>query len=305
VAPITAMLARLGRVPAGISAPVTGPAYGNAVVTSDARGQVAAQPGKGAGEGIANASPYPARQIISPRDITGSVARTPAFQNGRLIARDRHIAEYRGRTTSGSEHVPTGGTPNPEADGPPRPAWRMLNRTLSWQIGTDSTRFLDNTAFHAKTTAGHAPFPLGTQDGSVQRVYGGTPGLANYRPYGSRKPVSTAAPAPRVVALPGGPYRAGTLLSAGAPGDGPQDVWGGYPHGLVTRSLEPTRLSGSVIRGRLGQVRKPYVSRPQNTKAAGQSMSQAAVHLDGRAAVKIPELTPGRQPGVNGRFRAL
>ncbi|MHB1595397.1 MAG: hypothetical protein ACYCO9_16440 [Streptosporangiaceae bacterium] len=304
MAPLAAMLSRLGRVPAGISAPVTGPADGNAVVTSDARGQVAAQPGKGAGEGIANASPYPQRQIISPRDITGSVARTPAFQNGRLIARDRHIAEYRGKTTSGSEHVPTGGTPNPEADGPPRPSWRMLNRTLSWQIGTDATRFLDNTAFHAKTTAGGRPYPLGQQDGSVQRVYGGTPGLANYRPYGSRKPI-TGGPAPKVVALPGGPYKAGTLLSAAGPGDGPQTVWGGYPHGLVTRVAEPSKLTGTVIRGRLGQVRTPYVSRPLNSRAAGQSMSQAAVHLDGRQAVRIPKLKPGRQPGVNGRFRAV
>jgi len=300
MAPVAAVLARLGRGPGGISAPVTGPAQGNSVVTSDARGQRAAQPGKGAGDGIANASPYPEREIITPPYQLLRQARTPQFQHGRLIARDRHIAAFRGRTTSSGQRQETGGSPNPEADGPPRPSYRMLNRTVSWQIGTDSTRGLDNTAFHATTTAGGKPFPLGTQDGSVSKTYG-TKGLANFRPYGSRKGYQ-GGPEPRVVALAGGPVRAGTVLSAGSVADGPQKVWGGYPHGLSTTVAEPRKFSGATIAARFDQIRRPSINRPNNSKIAGQSYDQSVVHLNGHQSVKVPRVKPGRQPGLNRRF---
>lgn len=300
MAPV-AVLARLGR--AGFAhAPVTGPAQGNSVVRSDARGQAAAQPGKGAGNGIANASPYPERSIVTPATQLLLQARTPRYQNGRLIARDRHIAAYRGRTASSAADSPTGGTPNPEKDGPPRPSYRMLNRTLSWQVGTDSTANLDNDAFHATTTAGGRPFPLGTQDGSWSKTYGGTRGLADHRPYGSRRGYQ-GGPEPRVVALPGGPVRPGTVLSQGSPEDGSQRIWGGYPHGLATVVVEPQQVTTATIKARFDQIRKPRVNRPNNSKAAGQTYDQTIVHLDGTQAVKLPRTQPGRQPGVNRRFR--
>ena len=303
MAPVSAVLARLGRVPAGISAPVTGPAAGNWRVTSDARGAAAAQPGKGMGDGPANASPYPQRDVITPAYQLGLRARTAAYQNGRLIARDRHIAEYRGRTDSSANRQATGGSPNPEADGPPRPSWRMLNRTVSFQSGTDSTANLDNTAFHATVPVmGESRlFPLGTQDGSRSKIPGGTPGLADYRPYGSRKPLS-GGPQPRVVAQPGGPYPLGTVLQQGSPQDGPQTVWGGEPHGLVSSVQPGTQVSAVTIRDRFGQVRPPRVNRPLNSRIAGQSFDQAVVHLNGRQAVRLPRMAGGRPPGVNGRF---
>lgn len=305
MAPVAALLARMGR--AGFSAgAVTGPAQGNAVVRSDARGAAAAQPGKGAGGGfrdggISDASPYPEREIITPPAQLLLRARTDAYQRGRLIARDRHIAAYRGRTTSSDTQSPTGGSPNPEADGPPRPSYRMLNRTLSWQIGTDSTAHLDNTAFHATTTAGNRAFALGTQDGSVSKTYGGTRGLYLFRAYGSRRGY-TGGPAPRVVALPGGPARPGTVISLGSPDDGPQQIWGGYPHGLSTVVAEPARVTAATIKARYDQIRKPRVNRPNNSKVAGQSYDQAVVHLNGTQAVRLPRIAPGRQPGINGRL---
>lgn len=294
----------LARVPrAGLPrAPVTGLAQGNSAVRSDARGQAAAQPGKGAGDGIANASPYPEREIITPPTQLLRQARTAAYQNGRLIARDRHIAAYRGHTTSSAAQSPTGGTPNPEKDGRPRPGYGMLNRTLSWQIGTDSTANLDNTAFHAATTAGDKAFPLGTQDGSWSKTYGGTRGLYAFRRYGSRRGYGPGGPAMRVVALPGGPHRAGTVLAQGSPLDGPQRFWGGYPHGLATIVVEPAKVSQATIRQRFTQIRPPRVNRPLNSKIAGQSFDQVVVHLDGSQAVRLPRMKPSRQPGVNGRF---
>jgi hypothetical protein len=294
-----ALLGRLGRD----GAPVTGPGQGNTVVTSDERGAPAAQPGKGAGGGIADASPYPQRVIVTPASQLLLRARTPGYQNGRLIARDRHITTYRGRTMSSGSHQATGGTPNPDADGPPQPAYRMLNRTLSWQIGTDSTAFLDNGGPHSTTRAGGRAYPLGTQGDPYSRVYGGTPGLARWRPYGKRGGPGPGAPAPTVVAMPGGPYRPGTVLATGDPGDGPQKIYGGLPWGLHSPTPPPVQLTQGTQRVRFVQVRPPQMNRPLNSKIAGQSYSQTVVHLDGTQAVKVPRMPGGRQPGLNYRWR--
>src|SRR5581483_11455853 len=210
------------------AAPTTGPAAGNSRTTSDVRGARAAMPGHG--DGI-DRSPVGGRDIVTPPSQLQLQLRTGAqYQHGKLIVRDRHIIERTGTTkTSNAFPNPWGGVPNPEADGPPRPQPEMLNRSLSWQIGTDGTRNLDNTAYHAATGAGARRFPLGNQGSSPwERKNGGTPGL--YRPYGSRGHVE--GPEPRVTAQPGGPYPVHMLLDPGAPQDGPQMVFGGYPHGL-------------------------------------------------------------------------
>jgi hypothetical protein len=297
-----ATLGRLGREPQ----PLYGHrAQGNSSRSSDARGARAAQPGKGTGGdgGPANRSPWPRRLIITPAYQLLRRSRTPMYQHGRLIAYDRHIASNRGHTVSSSHRQATGGTPNPEADGPARPSHRMLNRVLSWQQGTDSTRGLDNGAYHAVAHAGNRPIPRGTQGDRRTRVYGGTPGLYNFRPYGARHGYR-GGPPPRRLALPGGPHRTGTLLDEGSPADGPQTFWPGEPWGLHTPTIEPLRQSLAVQRARYPQIRKPGRVRPLNSRRAGQTWGQQAVHLDGSQQVKVGTVKPVRQPGLNSRWRS-
>ena len=100
----------------------------------------------------------------------------------------------------------TGGNPNPEADGPPKRTWKMFNRTISHMYGADDTAMLDNGQYHASVIVPgrNRKFPLATQGQEWSIRYGGTPGLASYRPYGTRGGFSAGAPQPTVRADPGG-----------------------------------------------------------------------------------------------------
>lgn len=295
-----------------IGAPATSPAAGNSVITSDARGNRADGPGKGMGGhtlydmGPDNASPWPHAQVFTPGSLNsaGKHARTDAFQWGRLIAHDRHIIANQGRTTSSNRNLATGANPNPEKDGPPRPTWKMFNRTLSHMHGASDTRFLDNGQFHSAVIVPgrNRKFPLGKQGDEWTLRYGGTPYLADHRPYGKRGGYDSGAPLPTVRADPGGPYRFGTLLQVGAPGDGPQKVYGGLPWGLHSPTLPARQASQSLIRSRLGQVKPVWNVRPLNSKRAGQSWSQSMVSLSGQQAVKLASTPPIRQPGLNSRW---
>ncbi|TNC19071.1 hypothetical protein [Amycolatopsis alkalitolerans] len=276
-----AMMNRAGRAPG----PET-PIYGNESVSS---------------------APRPPEQAPWSRFVVdrsgyyhGAHARTPGYENGRLIASDRHVIERRGKTsTSGREPDPSPGFPNADSL-PAAPQWEMLNRTLSWQVGTDGTRNLDNGAFHASTTAGRRPFPLGNQGSNPQeRVNGGTPGL--YRPYGARGYVF--GPEPRVRALPGGPYPVGTLLAPGAPQDGPQVVFGGYPHGRHTKTVPAPKWTQARYRA-TPQMKPGRQDRPANSKIAGQSYSQTVVHQDGSGGGPLPTIYGGRPPGMNAYWRS-
>jgi hypothetical protein len=301
---------RMGKGPVSgrrqINAPVTGPAAGNWQVTSDPRGQRAAQPAKGAGQGIANVSPFPHAQVFTPGslDSAGAHARTDAFQHGHLIAHDRHIIQNQGRVTSSAVNQRTGGSPNPEADGPPKRTWKMFNRTISHMYGADDTAFLDNGQYHASVIVPgrNRKFPLATQGQEWSIRYGGTPGLATFRPYGTRGGFSSGAPLPTVRADPGGPFKFGTLLQVGAPNDGPQKVYGGLPWGLHSPTLNTRQGMQSLIRSRIGQVKPVWNVRPQNSKTAGQSWSQSMVSLSGQQAVKLKSTAPIRQPGMNSRW---
>lgn len=311
-------MARMGRGTAGlpvrmmISGPATALAGGNSVVTSDARGYPAAQPKKGSGNntlydlGPQNASPWPYAQVFTPGSLNsaGGWARTPAFQHGRLIAHDRHIIQNQGRTSSSANYQRTGDNPNPEKDGPPRPSWKMFNRTLSFMFGADSTRNLDNGQYHAAilVTGTDRKFPLGQQGTEWVIRYGGTPGLAAFRPYGSRKGFSAASPVPTVKATSGGQYRYGTLLQQGVPQDGPQKIYGGLPWGLHSPTLSGRQQVQPLVRSRIGQVKPVWNIRPLNSNAAGQSWSQSMVSLRGNQPVKLTNTTPIRQPGLNSRW---
>jgi len=299
-------------------APATGPAEGNWQVTSDARGQnPAAYPGAGMGgpslvdTGPENQSPYGG---ISSQQIRPWVRTPPSlvnkqayggarYQHGRLIAYDRHVVASQGKTASSANQQATGGSPNPEKDGPPQTSHKMLNRVLSWQIGTHDTRGLDNGGFHATVAeiGTGKPQPLGTQGAPRSKVYGGTPGLANFRPYGSRTGYQ-GGPTPTVYAQAGGPYRYGTLLQQGSPQDGPQQVYPGVPHGLHSATVQPVWITTANQKIRIQQVHAPYRTRPLNSKIAGQSYSQTVVHLDGSQAVQAQKLPASTRPGVMGRF---
>lgn len=275
----------------------TARAAGNSVVTTDVRGQRAAQPGKG---NAIDESPVGGQQLLtSPSTLNRSTYARPT-QNNRLVFRDRHILTRRGRTRSGREDVPTGGMPNPEKDGSPEPAYEQVNRTISWQCGTDFTTQLDNDAPHASTSAGGRRFPLGNQGSSPwERVDGGTPGL--YRPYGARGYVMGPEPAQYALPGDGSGLRPGTLIAEGAQGDGPQLVFGGYPHGRHSPTVPATK----VTKGRYDstpQMVPGRQQRPAGSKIAGQSYSQTVVPQSGRGGGPLPEVAPSRQPGLNARW---
>ena len=92
------------------------------------------------------------------------------------------------------------------------------------------------------------------------------------------------------------------LLQVGAPGDGPQKVYGGLPWGLHSPTLNTRQGMQSLIRSRIGQVKPVWNVRPQNSKTAGQSWSQSMVSLSGQQAVKLKATAPIRQPGMNSRW---
>lgn len=260
------------------------------------------------GNATVSAAPQPAERAAWDRPVVdrsayyhGAHARTPGYQNDRLVVADRHVLASTGKTTtSGLHQEPFSGIPNPEADGPARREWMMVNRVISWEIGTDSTRNLDNNAFHASTTAGpNRRFPLGNQGSNPQeRINGGTPGL--YHPYGARGRVM--GPEPRVYAQPGGPYPAGTLLDPGTPQDGPQVVFGGYPHGLHTKTVPPAKVTQARYKT-TPQMKPGRQDRPANSRIAGQSYSQTVVHQDGFGGGPLPTTAGGRQPGMSGYWR--
>ena len=270
------------------------------------RGTPAAQPaGRRAGNAAATVARRAYGSVPTMRAVTttasqvGLAARTPAYANGLKIARDRHILERTGTTkTSRLRNMLNPGFPNPEADGPARPAAEMLNRTISWQVGTDHASFLDNDAPHASTIAGARRFPLGTQDGTVRPRFGGTPGL--YRPYGARGVVF--GPPPRIVAEAGGPYLAGKVLDPGSVQDGPQLVDGGAPHGLHSATVPPSKVTRGRYRA-TKQMRPGRQDRPANSRIAGQSYSQTVVPQSGVGGGPLPRINGGRQPGLNSRWR--
>lgn len=176
--------------------------------------------------------------------------------------RDRHAVMNRGTERSGRATSNGGGGygPDPLKDGPAHPSLRLINRSFHPQAGTDSTRNQDDL------TRGYRTEPTGqwagTQDGSSQQIFGGTPGL--WIPYGSY-----------------GGYIAGDVQgiqgpAVGEPGDGNQFIPNSPPHGLHSRTLPGTIQSLSRTAATRQQT-GPRVDRPSNSKIAGQSYSQTVV----------------------------
>ena len=192
--------------------------------------------------------------------------------NDKLTVKDRHAYWDTGNQRTGTDFSGWSGTPpnsgnNPKQE-PPRPDLRTVNRTVSYQKGSDTTANQDDLT---------RPYTwVGEQGSGWSPVYGGVPGL--YQPYGSRGGV---------------PYPIVSPAGFGQPGDGPRLVHAGPPHGL--HSQTPWK-GGAQIIARFSvtpQTRPVRQDRPSNSPQAGQSYSQT-VRPQGASPVRPGAGRPGQ-----------
>src|SRR5271166_3573580 len=175
--------------------------------------------------------------------------------NDKLRVVDRHAFWSTGNQVQGTDFAPASSPPNsynnPKQE-PPQARLRTVNRSITYQKGTDATRNQDDLS---------RPYTwVGEQGSGYQPVYGGVPGL--YLPYGSRGGV------PYPVVDPSG----GT--------GGRELVWAGPPHGL--HSLTYPDGGDTLLRYQvLPQMRPVRVDRPSNSPQAGQAYSQTTQHQGG------------------------
>jgi hypothetical protein len=189
--------------------------------------------------------------------------------NDRLTAKDRHAYWDTGHQVQGTDFTPASSPPNTYNDPmqePPRPDLRTINRTVSYQKGTDTTRNQDDLS---------RPYTwLGEQGSGWISVNGGVPGL--YQPYGTRGGI------PLAIVSPAG---------EGQPGDGPHRVWSGPPHGLHSYTTGDRLLTTSRYVTNV-QMRPVRIDRPSNSPQAGQSFSQT-VPQQGAAPTSTSSLVGG------------
>ncbi len=176
--------------------------------------------------------------------------------NDKLTVKDRHAYWDAGNQRTGTDFSGWASAPTNTGNDPkterPRPDLRLVNRTVSYQHGSDATRNQDDLS------RGYTW--LGEQGSGWGPVYGGVPGL--YIPYGSRG---------------GYPYPVVAPVEQGQPGDGPHLVFAGPPHGL--HSQTPWK-GGAQIIARYSvtpQTRPVRQDRPSNSPQAGQSYSQTVL----------------------------
>jgi|SRR5215469_1396051 len=176
--------------------------------------------------------------------------------NDKLTVKDRHAYWDVGRPQrQGTDFSPASSPPNTynnPLQEPPLAELRTLNRTVSYQKGTDTSRNQDDLS---------RPYTwLGEQGSGYSPVYGGTPGL--YQPYGTRGGVPYAIVDP-------------------TNGDGGREVvWAGPPHGLHSLTY-PDGADTLSMYGARPQMRPVRVDRPSNSPQAGQSFSQTVQHQGG------------------------
>lgn len=234
----------------------------------------------GVGDGNTGADPRaPKEQPWPHRDVLGDGQETfrrygiQGF-NDRLTVKDRHAYWDTGNQKTGLTFDPASAPPNTynnPLEQPPAPELRTVNRTVSYQQGTDATRNQDDLS---------RPYTwLGEQGSPWSPVYGGVPGL--YQPYGTRGGV---------------PFPIVSPVEQGQPGDGPRLVSGGPPHGLHTQT--PWKGGAQLIRryGSIPQMRPVRFDRPANSPQAGQSYSQT-VRPQGATGVRPSVAPAGRGQG--------
>ena len=266
-APVTGQA--LGNQLPGITGEVTEHPFGPGPGPNAAGGQLGAPQGKtGASPQAPKVSPGPGRiWVPAPEGGIGQPLPGPADNdrgiigfNDRLTVRDRHGYWDRGTQRTGNSPSVPGNPPNPVLDGPVRPDFRTLNRSLSFQLGSD------NTANQDDLSRGYTW--LGEQGAGWAPVYGGAPGV--YQPYGTRGGV------PYPIAGP----------QEGSPQDGQQRVFSGPPHGLHSQTLGGQWQTLQRY-GATPQQRPVRVDRPSNSPQAGQSYSQT-VQTQGQTQTGTP-----------------
>jgi len=225
-------------------------------------------PQLGSNDGFWGSNNYPNQQFLPPHtSVLGDGQETYkryAIQgfNDKLRIVDRHAFWDAGRQISGVTTSPPGtampNTINDPMVNPPRSDLRTVNRTLSYQYGSDATRNQDDLS------RGYTW--LGEQGSGWAPVYGGVPGL--YQPYGTRN---------------GYPYAIVSPAEYGGTGDGRQVVWAGDPHGL--HSLTYPNNGDTLNRYKVNvQMRPVRFDRPSNSPQAGQSYNQTVVPQGGSIA---------------------
>jgi len=186
------------------------------------------------------------------------------YSNDKLTTYDRHGMMKVGYENSGRE---SGNVDQPVQGGPARPSLWLVQRSLSYQQGTDTTAATDDLArAYSRNAQG---MYVAEQGSGWSPVYGGTPGL--FQLYGSYQGVAPDSPGYDPVA--GVSEGIISPVQKGNPGDGPQTVWSGPPHGLHS----PTLPIYSQTLGRymsIPQQSAPRIDRPSNSPIAGQSFSQ-------------------------------
>lgn len=179
------------------------------------------------------------------------------FSNDTRQASDRHGYLKTGTEKTGRKS----GQTDPPMDGPARPSFALINRTINFQQGSDATKSQDDlTRNYSRNSLGYY---VGEQGSGWSPVYGGVPGL--YQPYGSYAGVTTGT-----VKGIQSPVAQGSVL------DGPRKVFSGPPHGLHTQTLpDYSQTLGRYVTTM--QNRPPRIDRPSNSPIAGQSYSQLVI----------------------------
>jgi hypothetical protein len=186
---------------------------------------------------------------------------SPSTPNDKLLTSDRHIMAKVGNPRTLETSTP-GNPPNPDdpMQGPVRPVFATVNRSLNYQQGSDNTANQDADRAYSRNAQG---MYVGEQGSGWAPVYGGVPGL--YQPYGSY--AGYTARTVRGIQSP---------VGQGQPGDGPHKVFSGPPHGL--HSVTAPDYSNTLGRYQsIPQMHAVRVDRPDNSKAAGQDYSQTVV----------------------------
>jgi hypothetical protein len=214
---------------------LAGPAYGNGYVQDEA-----------AVRGNSRGGPVPAGPVRGQRYSTRHPLPGPPFgidglsPNDQGWHRDRHAFVYQGTSTTGRDS----GVHDPLPDGPVRPSIRNLMMNWRREDGTDATRGFDPRRPQY--------LPVGWQDGSPTRIWGGTPGF--YQAYGSR----------------------GSGELVGADTSGNVQIPGTRPHGLHTHTVNSRRSTLKTYRS-TPQMVPGRQDRLANSGRAGQSYSQTTV----------------------------
>lgn len=211
-----------------------GPAYGNGHVSDEA-----VQPGNSRGGPVARYQVVGSAQSTrhpdgEPVNIVGLSPNDTGWH------RDRHPYAYNGTSTTGRDS----GIHDPLPDGPVRPSIRNLMVNWRRESGTDATRNYDPRR--------RGYLPVGWQDGSPTRIWGGTPGY--FQPYGAR----------------------GTGEVEGADTTGQVMIPGTITHGLHTHTVHGRRRTLKTYRD-TPQMVPGRMDRLSNSTRAGQSYSQTTV----------------------------